>query len=275
MAESSSSSSMAPQLSETIISVSFVRHRNVLLVKGDLSPLFVDYLLHVQDHGLNYGELPGFMLKEGLAAFVLHCASRPRNEHIAWTLNFQQPLMNLFLAGDNEDCTVVGRLFTEGVKWNERNLFYSDIVTRRGEQPRRSIVHFGGTSLFTASETYYAASEQRTARYFDLGNDEYALLVSHPDCDLAWLQGLGISAVRALDENETLTLIEQRRYHWSCGCNQEKIMRVIAQAYNGDPDAIFGGEETIRAQCPRCAAIHTITREAMEAYRAKSPQGGA
>jgi len=81
-----STSSFAPNLSDTVISVSFVRKRNALLMRGDLGTLFVDYMLHVADHRLNYDEEAGRLLKEGLAAFVLHCASRPRHEHIAWTI---------------------------------------------------------------------------------------------------------------------------------------------------------------------------------------------
>jgi molecular chaperone Hsp33 len=268
MAESTSS--FAPQLSSTVITVNFVRQRNALLVHGDLGTLFVDFMLHVADHGLNYGEGEGGMLKEGLAVFVLHCASRPLQEHIAWTLNFQRPRLNIFLAGDNEDCTVTGRVFTEDVRQGERNLFYSDIVARRGLQPRRSIVHFDGADLFTAAEAYYAGSEQRVARFFELSGDEHALLLSHPDCDLAWLRSVDEATVRALAETETLALIEQRRYRWFCGCTQEKIMRVVAQAYYGDAAAMFGQDETIRAQCPRCGARHVITREAMEAWLTQS-----
>src|ERR1700690_488626 len=120
MAESTSS--FAPNLSDTIITVSFVRKRNALLMRGDLGTLFIDFMLHVADHRLNYSEEAGRLLKEGLAAFVLHCASRPRHEHIAWTLNMQEPLLNLFLAGDNDDCLLTGRVFTEEVRRGAQNL---------------------------------------------------------------------------------------------------------------------------------------------------------
>src|SRR5438034_11724092 len=68
------------------------------------------------------------MFKRALAAFVLHCASRPRNELTAWTINFQQPLVNLFLTGDNETGAVAGRVFEENVKELPENLFYADVV---------------------------------------------------------------------------------------------------------------------------------------------------
>src|SRR5262249_33402969 len=145
-------------------------------------------------------EEAGRLLKEGLAAFVLHCASRPRMEHIAWTVNLQKPLLNLFLAGDNEDCLVTGRVFTEEVRRGADNLFYSDIVPRRGEATRRSIVKFDGSAMFAAAEAYYEGSEQRLARYFELGGDDFALLISHPDCDLDWLRGATMDTVRNLHE---------------------------------------------------------------------------
>jgi molecular chaperone Hsp33 len=267
---SESTSSFAPNLSDTVVAVSFIRKRNALLMRGDFGTLFVDSMLHVADHRLNYGEQAGRLLKEGLASFVLYCASRPRPEHVAWTINLQEPLLNIFLAGDNEDGLVTGRVFTEEVKRGAQNLFYSDIVPRRGESARRSIVRFEGSALFAAAEAYFASSEQRLARYFELGGDDYALLVSHPDCDVDWLRHASATTVRSLPEDETLTLIERRQYHWECGCTQEKIMRVVAQAYHGDTQAMFAGEETMRAQCPRCGAVHTITREAMEAFLAQS-----
>lgn len=256
----------APVPNGAEITTDFVRHRNVLLVRGDLSPLFVDYYLHLAEHGLKYEAPLDRLLKEALAAFALHCASRPRNEHLAWTINVQDPRVNLFLAGDNEDCTVVGRIFTENVREAEQNVFYSDLMPRRGAEKRRSVVNFEGADLFRAAESYYATSEQRTTRYFDLGEDSYAMLISHPDCDEAWLRQVDIAGVKALAETETLARIERRAYRWNCGCNQPKIMGALAPVARDDIDGLFHSDPSIHVQCPRCAATHIITREAMEAF---------
>ena len=178
--------SNAPELSGTIATVDFIRHRNALLVRADLCPLFTDHYLHLADHKLHYTPEQDAVFRDALAAFALHCASRPLYEHIAWTINLQQPLVNIFLAGDNEDCTITGRLFTENVKQAAQNIFYSDSVPRRGAAAHRSVVNFTGANLFAAAQAYYAASEQRLVRYFHAREDEFAMLVSHPDCDLAW-----------------------------------------------------------------------------------------
>lgn len=248
----------------------FVRHRNVMLVRGDLSPLFVDYYLHLADNHLKPAPEHDRLFKQALAAFALHCASRPRFEHLAWTISLQEPRLNLFLAGDNEDCTVTGRIFTENVREAEKNVFYSDLMPRRGAEKRRSVVHFDGTDLFRAVEHYYAKSEQRPARYFDLGEDRFAMLISHPDCDEQWLRDVDLAGVKAVAERETVAHIERRAYRWNCGCTQQKIMGALAPAARNSLDELFGEQESIHVQCPRCAAEHIITREAIEAFLAQA-----
>ena len=259
----------------TTVTVDFIRHRNVLLVQADLGPLFTDYYLHLADHRLRYTPEQDTIFKRALAAFALHCASRPQGEHLAWTMNFQQPLLNLFLTGDNEDNTMAGRLFTENVREAGQNIFYSDIIARRGAQPRRSIVNFDGTDALGVVEKYYAASEQRLARFFDPGEDVYALLVSHPDCDEHWLRALDPAGLRNLAERETLVGLERRNYQWRCGCSYPKILGTIATAAQEDMAGIFGEEESVHVACPRCAAQYVITREALEAYFAQGRTKGA
>jgi molecular chaperone Hsp33 len=248
----------------------FVRSRNTLLARADLGDLFVDYYLHLGEHGIKPSDEADAMFKRALAAFVLHCASRPRNEMIAWTINFQKPLLNLFLTGDNETGAVTGRVFDENVKEMAENIFYADVV--RGRQPkRRSAVNFTGDDPVAAAERFYGQSEQRGARYFQLDEERWALLTEHPDCDVAWLRGLDTDRVRALDTEETLAPIERRVYRWHCGCNQPRMMEVLAPAMRQDPSALFGDDEKLEMRCPRCAARYNITREAMEAYIAPKP----
>jgi len=253
-----------------VVTVDFVRHRNALLAQADMGPLFTDYYLHLADHQLRVTAEQAALFKTALAAFTLHCASRPQGEHLAWTINLQQPLLNLFLAGDNEDNTVTGRLFTENVREADQNVFFSDIVPRRGAESRRSVVNFHGSDVLAAVAGYYARSEQRPARFFESGGDRHAMLVAHPDCDLAWFTAVDADAMGNLGSAETLARIQRRDYRWFCGCTQRKILGAIAPAFRADPEGLFGDGETIRVECPRCAAAHTLTREAMEAHLARS-----
>ena len=247
----------------------FVRNRNVMLARADFGDLFVDYYLHLSANGMKPAPEHDGMFKRALAAFTLHSASRPWNELIAWTINFQAPLVNLFLTGDNETGAVTGRAFDENVKEGPENLFFADVVRGRGEK-RRSAVTFSGMDPIPAVEKFYQQSEQRGARYFQLGEEEFVLVTEHPDCDLDWFNALTTDDVRALDKRETLALLERRIYRWHCGCNQERMMEVLAPTMKEDPEGLFAGDPKIEIRCPRCGARHTITREALEAFVARS-----
>jgi molecular chaperone Hsp33 len=243
----------------------FVRNRHALLARADFGELFVDYYLHLGAQQIKLAPEHDAMFKRALAAFVLHQASRPRNELTAWTINFQAPLVNVFLTGDNETGAVTGRVFEENVKEGPENLFFADVVRGRGEK-RRSAVTFAGGDPLVAAEKFYAQSEQRGARFFQLGEEEFALVTEHPDCDLAWFRGLTADAVRDLEKTETVSPLEDRVFRWHCGCNQARMLEVLAPAMRQDPAGLFGDDEKIEIRCPRCGARYAITREAMKAF---------
>lgn len=250
----------------------FVRSRNVLLALADFGDLYVDYYLHLADHQMRPAPAHDALLKRTLAAYVLHAATRPWNELSAWTLNFQDPLVNVFVVGDNETGDVTGRVFDENVRVLPENLFYADVV--RGKQPkRRSTVPFTGSDPWAAVEMFYAQSEQRLARFFAPGEEAFVLALEHPDCDLDWLRGLSDPRLETLQASETVVLLERRIHRWRCGCNQPKIMQVLAPAFQAGPDELFGADETIEVRCPRCGARHAVTREALEAYVAGRSAG--
>ncbi|MBI5692186.1 MAG: Hsp33 family molecular chaperone HslO [Verrucomicrobia bacterium] len=249
------------------VRTSFVRSRNVLLARADFGELYVDYYLHLGANGLKVAPELDALFKRALAAFGLHCATRPWNEMIAWTFNFQEPRVNLFLTGDNSTGGVTGRVFTENVREGAENLFYADVV--RGSQPkRRSAITFTGADPLVAVEQFYAQSEQRGARFFQLAEEEFALVTEHPDCDLTWYRGLDVAQILALAQTETVVPLERRVQRWHCGCNQPRLMQVLLPAMKEDPAGLFGDAEKIEVRCPRCGARHVITREALEAFAA-------
>ncbi|HEU5078117.1 MAG TPA: Hsp33 family molecular chaperone HslO [Opitutaceae bacterium] len=243
----------------------FVRARNALVARASFSELYVDYYLHLSDQKIQVEPEHDAIFKRALAAFVLHCASRPWNEMIAWTIHFQKPFLNVFLTGDNSNGAVVGRVFTDNIREMERNVFYCDVV-RPGQPKRRSAVNFEGADPITAVEAYYAKSEQRPARYFQIEEEEFVMVSAHPDCDQAWFDALTVDSVRKLDSSETLAILERRVYRWHCGCNQVRMMEVLAPTMKADPQALFEEQNAIEIRCPRCGARHVITRESMEAF---------
>ena len=245
----------------------FVRGRNALLARADFADLYIDYYLKLADIQLRHDSQVDQMLKDAAAALILHCASKPWNEAVAWTIHFQNPLANFFVTGNNADGTVIGNAFQEEVKDVGKNLFFSDVV--RGTDPvQRSVVEFGESTVFPAVESFYTQSEQRSARFFHHSEEDIVMISAQPDCDLEWLAALDEAAVRKLDQTEELSLLEQREYRWQCGCSNEKILAAIAPAARNDLGALFENDETIRIRCPRCGARHVLTRESVEAFLA-------
>jgi len=244
----------------------FVRGRNALIARADFGELYVDYYLHQGQHGRQHLPAHDELLKETLGALTLHCASRPWNESWAWTIHFTDPLLNLFVSGDNRRGNIVGQLFTEEVKDDGQPLFVADVIRER-QDPRRSAIELEGPAdPFAAVERFYAMSEQRPARFFRHGPEDFVLITAQPQCDLEWLESLDQTAVQILDQTEQLSLLEVRRYRWECGCTQERMLGVLAPIMRADPDSLFEDEESLRMSCPRCGARYIITREAMEAY---------
>jgi molecular chaperone Hsp33 len=243
----------------------FIRERNCLLTRAHFEPLYIDYYLHQGDISVQHAPFHDELFKEALAALTLHCASRPWNETIAWTMHFELPLINLFLTGDNNQSSVVGQIFSEDVRSVGQNKMMSDLV-RPGHPVSRSAVSFGGRRPFPAVEEFYDQSEQRLGRFFQVAVEDFAFITAQPDCDLPWLRALTTEAVQNLDQTETLSLLEKRNYHWECGCTEERMMRVLLPSMKSDPDDLFGDEPLIRMRCPRCGWRYVITREAMEGF---------
>jgi molecular chaperone Hsp33 len=250
----------------------FVRNRNALVARADFGELYVDYYLHKGQHGHRHEPAHDTMLKEALAALTLHCASRPWNETSAWTIHFSELQVNLFVTGDNTRGSVVGQLFTEDVKQDGRNLFMADTLRLPGGEPRRSVVELPEADVFHAVERYYQQSEQRPARLFRHGEEDFVMVSAHPDCDVKWFDSLDDEAIRQLDQRETLSLLETRHYRWDCGCNEQRMMKVLAPIMRQSAEDLFGEGDSLRMSCPRCGARYAITREAMEAFLASEPK---
>ncbi|MBK1857401.1 Hsp33 family molecular chaperone HslO [Cerasicoccus arenae] len=205
------------------------------------------------------------MFQRALACFTLHCVSQPRRQALSWTINFQEPLMNLFLVGDTDDDTVAGRVFTEGVAEADHNSFYQE-VGKSGQDPYRSYIDFEGRDPLLAAQEYYQRSEQRPARFFALSDTQYALLTAHPDWNRDWFYRVQPEDVMLLDEREDLHHIETRKIRWNCGCSDVRIFAALEPIFRHQADELFGGDDVIAVNCPRCSAKYGVTREALEGW---------
>ncbi|HSP44248.1 MAG TPA: Hsp33 family molecular chaperone HslO, partial [Luteolibacter sp.] len=110
---------------------------------------------------------------------------------------------------------------------------------------------------------YYDQSEQRPARGFRLVDEVFALVAAHPDCDLEWLAALDEETVAEIETREETNVLEIRRFRFHCGCTLEKILPVLG-GWRERLDELFEDADTIRIQCPRCAARFRVSRDMLQ-----------
>ncbi|WP_218280409.1 hypothetical protein [Verrucomicrobium spinosum] len=85
---------------------------------------------------MKYSNTNDLLLKEALAALTLHLASRPQDETCGWTLNFHNPLVNVFVTGGSRPGRVAGRVFTEDVRDFGKNIFIAQTAPRERRPAR-------------------------------------------------------------------------------------------------------------------------------------------
>ncbi len=238
----------------------FVRHRNALVLRATLTPIYTDYYLHLMQHGIRHSQDLDDMLKDFLAGLVLHCVARPWAESMAWTVNLRAPRVNIFATGGSLEESVTGRIFTEDVREPDRNFFYSQTTAKHFDEPRLSMLEVDDRNPLRWVEQYYAQSEQRPARMFRHEDELFSLVTAQPDCDEEWLADLDAEAAARIQETEETTLLETRRFRFHCGCDLGKILPVLG-SWRDRPDDLFEDADVITVQCPRCAAKYRITRD--------------
>jgi molecular chaperone Hsp33 len=251
---------MEPVADFTKIESIFVRHRNALLLRGQFTPIYTDYYLHLMEHGIRPPADLDQMLKDAMAMLTLHLVARPWAETIAWTGNLRAPRINLFVTGGSITESITGRIFTEDVREPDRNFFYSQATTTEGTAPRLSTIEIEGRDPVEWISQYYDQSEQRPARAFRLEDENFALIAAQPDCDIEWFEALDADSVRSITESEETSLLETRRFRFHCGCDLDKILPILG-SWRERPDALFEDSDEIVVQCPRCAAKYRVTRD--------------
>jgi molecular chaperone Hsp33 len=250
---------------EVRVECRFVRERNALLCAGDFGPMFMDCYLHLGQNSVVLAGGADEQLKLLVATLTLHAAAQPRAVTCAWTLHLESERLNVFAVAENPTGNVTGQVFADHVREMGSSVLHSETASADGLR-RRSSVDLPRPGLLAAAEAYYEQSEQRAARYFDMGGDQFALLAAQPDCDEEWLKNAHIDEIRRLAEDSSSAPLETRVYRFCCGCTPERIAKAIWPALSGDLEGVFGDDEHIRVSCPRCGSKHEIARELFAAF---------
>jgi hypothetical protein len=254
---------VVPVVREAVIHRYMSREHNLLAARGVFTPLFDDFLAHSRRW---VGEPDGLvmtMMRQGLAAAALYLTCRPNDEQTAWTFNFPEPPLNLFVTADAGRGTVVGRYFDRDVHATEHNRLFVQTVRRIGE-PYLSAIEVHGFDLLLILEAYYEQSEQATARFFEYDGDEFVMLMALPGIDEPWLRGLSMGQARELLSAPGMRLIEKRPVAFGCTCDDARILEIMRGMFSDRPEELFGDEVKVEVNCPRCGRAYQIARAAFD-----------
>lgn len=260
----------------TQITTQLERRRDVLLSVGDPHAIHRDLELHLLSIGSTLDPFALQLLKDGLTAMAFYMVSRPRFDTFGWTINLQKPPLNLFFTGSASDGAVVGRAFVEHVQPGPRNLFIAQTI-RPNTEPQSSTIEVDGVDILGMLEHFSAKSDQQPVRFFH-GSEEEVLLVSAlPGADREWLASLDEARAFDLTKQADLKFLSRREITFRCGCDRNRIARIVENLYRDDPQDLFRGETSVEAECPRCGTTHVITRADFDVAATQSgaqPQSG-
>ncbi|HKK71191.1 MAG TPA: Hsp33 family molecular chaperone HslO [Candidatus Krumholzibacteria bacterium] len=239
-----------------------LRERDAMLGFGDFGALFEAYHAHARRLDLPLDPLGTVMMHQALAGAALQLSFRVVEESTAWTLNVHRPAANVFAAGGGPDSTLTGRYFVDDVETIGENRLYVQ-RSHPEREPTRSVLSVDGIDLFEIFQQYFHRSEQLAVRFVELSSSEMAAVFALPGADAAWIRGLDGVDVRALRESSREP-IESRTFTFACTCDGERVARVLAGMFGEDPEALFQGDASVEARCPRCGALWSVDREAFD-----------
>lgn len=240
------------------VSRHLVLPRESVFVRVELRELFAAYLAHVKRWEAPLDGLAETMMRQALGAAILHIVTRPPDETAAWTLNIHRPPLNLFFTARSADSSVIGRVFTEGVKTSETSRLFVE-SQRPQREPTRSAVEVQGLDVLQIFEQFYTRSEQTAARFFELSEYDLLMVQGLPDVDVGWIDGLTRDTV--LDYiDDSRRLLDEREFELRCGCDAGRLLSVMKTLYAGKEDELFQGQDAIEAMCPRCGHRWPVLR---------------
>lgn len=240
------------------------RKKDVVFARGNIEKLFNAYLLHAKSLGPLPEELGLEIMRKTLACATLQLALLPPDQFVAWTINLSQPRLNVFLAGDNNQFQITGRVYNENVKDTPINRLYVE-TQRPKHEPSRSMLDFHGLDILKTMEEYFIRSVQIPTRFFELAPDDFLMAQGMPRVDRAWMESLDKNSVSKHIEQNEMESIEERKYKFNCGCNAEKILSVLKGMFKNNPLDLFADAEKIDATCPRCGKKWVISKDEFNA----------
>ena len=248
------------QPGEAVVRRYLDKKHEAIFARGDFAPLFAAYDAHTRLWKIEPDALARIMMRQALGGAALYLSCRPLDEDIGWTLNIARPPLNLFFTGSAGSRNVTGRAFVEGIETTDVSRLFVD-RKRRAEEPFRSVIDVKGHDVLFILERYSLQSDQASARFFEVSDDDYLMVAALPTDERDWIASLDRNS--ALELLDGLPPLDERSFWFQCGCDPDRMKATIKTLFEGRLDELFGGDDSVEINCPRCGRTWSLARDAL------------
>ena len=232
-----------------------------MIATADCTQLFTGWREHATRWELAVDGLGEVLMHQGLAGAALQLAFRVPEESTAWTVNISRPEANLFVTGGGLHQGITGRYYDDGVQ----DLGFNRLFVQRAhphKELQRSVLHVEGIDVLEIFEQFFQNSEQAGARFLELGESQYGMVLGLPAADQDWVRGLDQAGLHDLDREATP--MDEREFVLHCGCSPDKVAGTLVRMFADQADEFFAGDPMVEAVCPRCGARHLLDRKTFD-----------
>ena len=213
------------------------RGHDLLISRGHFGALFAAYVDHARRWDKEPDGLSQTFMRQGLGAAALHLANRPKGESVGWTIQIHRPPTN-------------SRMYVQ--------------TTRSEGRPSASTIEVFGLDILEMFERYYVQSVQTPARFVEIDEESFLMLLALPDADHEWLRRLSRDEAIGVAEDDVKPLGEAT-FRFQCGCSPERMLEVTRNLFRDDPNELFRGDPGVEISCPRCGRRWWIDRAQFDA----------
>jgi hypothetical protein len=234
--------------------------RSLLVVTGDLGPLFVGRRAYDARYGLSPEAIAdGRSLDRLMGAAALAAVSLAERESWGWTLTSAGDGHGLFCAVEPEGM-ICG---TSRAAQPDRAVAY--LQRKKGEGPLVES-RFSPVSGDPAAsvQRYFEQVEQIETRLAVGGGGLGALVQALPGGALAELAVMGddelLFELRAIAASQSAKHLDDVVVFYECRCDESLILKMIAGLEDTSRRELWGDQEEICIACPRCGRQFAIPR---------------
>ncbi len=231
----------------------------LLVVIGHFEEVDISRRLYEERHHIPVAGEGRALLDRLMGAAALAAVSLADRESWGWTLTLAGSPFGLF-CGIEPEGLICGRVSPAEVR---KGAVY--VQRHKGNEPMTQSFYEPGTDDPVLAVTRYFEQAVQLKTRIALDNTcSGVLLQALPDARFAELDDINdeklILTLREMADGKQLNPVGEVLIFYECRCNDDMILEMITKPADGERRALWGDEDELRVECPRCGREYAIQR---------------